>query len=121
MCTFLLVEIAADVLRYGIENLKDRVETIIQMLPLKVNCYRNIERLYDATEALQMLKLSKKNLKCNFELRELIYNGYNLLSSNGVSELLSALHDIVESTMKAALYICEPYTMSIFSISETFV
>ena len=91
------------------------------MLPLKVNCYRNIEQLFDPTEALQMLKLSKKNLKYNFEPRELIYSGYNLLPSNGVSELLSALHDIVESTMKAALYICEPYTMSIFSISETFV
>ena len=119
LCTFLAVEIAADVLRYGVENLKDRVETIIQMLPLKINCYRNIEQLYDATEALQVLKLFKKNLKYNFELRELIYNGYNLLSSNGVSELLSGLHHIAESTMRAPIYICESYTMSIFSINET--
>ena len=43
LCTFLAVEIAADLLRYGVENLKDRVETIIQMLPLVINCYRNIE------------------------------------------------------------------------------
>ena len=94
LCTFLAVEIAADVFRYGVENLKDRVESIIQMLPLKINCYRNIEQLYDATEALQVLKLSKKNLKYNFELRELIYSGYNILSSNDVSELSSALHYI---------------------------
>ena len=94
LCTFLAVEIAADVFRYGVENLKDRVESIIQMLPLKINCYRNIEQLDDATEALQVLKLSKKNLKYNFELRELIYSGYNILSSNDVSELSSALHYI---------------------------
>ena len=89
------------------------------MLILELNCYRNIEQLYDATAVLQVLKLSKKTLKYNFELRELIYSGYNLLSSNGVSELSSALHHIVESTMRAAIYICEPYTMSIFSINET--
>ena len=115
LCTFLAVEIAADALRYGVENLKDRVETIIQMLPLEINCYRNIEQLYDATETLQVLKLFKKNLKYNFELRELIYSGYNLLSSNGVSELLSGLHHITESTMTAPIYICESYTMFIFS------
>ena len=119
MCTFLAVEIATDVLRYGVENLKKRVEPIIQMLPLKINCYRNIEQLYDAAEVLQVLKLSEKNLKYNFELRELIYSGYNLLLSNGVSELPSVLHHIAESTVRAAIYICEPYTMSIFSINET--
>ena len=75
------------------------------MLPLEINCYRNIEQFYDATEALQVLKFSKKNLKYNFELRELIYSGYNLLSFNGVSELSSALHHISESTMRAAIYI----------------
>ena len=107
MCTFLAVEIATDVLRYGVENLKKRVEPIIQMLPLKINCYRNIEQLYDAAEVLQVLKLSEKNLKYNFELRELIYSGYNLLSSNGVSELPSALHHNAEITVRAAIYICE--------------
>ena len=70
LCTFL----AADVLRYGVENLKDRVETIAQMLPVEIiNYYRNIEQLYDETKALQVLKLSKKNLKYNFKFRELIY------------------------------------------------
>ena len=107
LCTFLAVEIATDVLRYGVENLKNRVEPIIQMLPLKINCYRNIEQLYDAAEVLQVLKLSEKNLKYNFELRELIYSGYNLLSSNGVSELPSALHHNAEITVRAAIYICE--------------
>ena len=101
--TFLAVEIAVDVLRYGVENLKYRVETIIQMLPLEINCYRNIEQLYDATEALHVLKLSKKYLKYDVELRELTYSGYNLLPSNGVSELSSALHYISESTMRAQL------------------
>ena len=114
LCTFLAVEIAANVLRYGVENLKDRVEAIIQMLPSEINRYRNIEQLYDAIEALQVLKLSEKNLKYNFELRELIYSEYNLLSSNGVSELSSALHHIAESTMRAATYICKPFTMSSF-------
>ena len=114
LCTFLAVEIAADLLRYGVENLKDRVETIIQMLPLEINCYRNIEQFYDATEALQVLKFSKKNLKYNFELRELIYSGYNLLSFNGVSELSSALHHISESTMRAAIYIFVSRTQCLF-------
>ena len=105
LCTFLAVEIAADVLRYGVENLKDRVETIIQMLPLEINYYRNIEQLYDAAEVLQVLKLPKENLKYNFELRELIESGYNLLSSNGVSELLSGFYHIAESTMRAPIYL----------------
>ena len=70
LCTFL----TADVLRYGVENLKDRVETIAQMLPVEIiNYYRNIEQLYDETKALQVLKLSEKNLKYNFKFRELIY------------------------------------------------
>ena len=52
---------------------------IIQMFLLEINCYRNIERLYDVKEPLQVSKLSKKKLEYNFEFRELIYSGYNLL------------------------------------------
>ena len=84
------------------------------MPPLEINYYMNIDQLYDAGEALQVLKLSKKNSKYCIKLRKLIYGGYNILSSNGVSELSFALCDIADSTMSAAIYICEPYTMFLF-------
>ena len=84
------------------------------MLPLEINYHMNIDQLYDSGEALQVLKLSKKNSKYSIKLRKLIYGGYNILSSSGVSELSFALYDIADSTMSAAIYICEPYTMFLF-------
>ena len=89
------------------------------MPPLEINYYMNIDQLYDAGEVLQVLKLSKKNSKYCIKLRKLICGGYNILSSNGVSELSFALCDIADSTMSAVSIFVSRTQCFFFSINET--
>lgn len=66
-CSFLALEIATDIWYNEKEKLKQRVEYIIENLQLTVNPRRDIDQLYDSTEALSILKKVKRDHKYSFE------------------------------------------------------
>ena len=117
-CSFLALEIATDIWYNEKEKLKQRVEYIIENLQLTANPRRDIDQLYDSTEALSILKKVKRDHKYSFEFRELIFPADSLLSPDGVCSLPDALHQIANRAPNAVIYICETHQCRIQRVFE---
>ncbi|XP_028410675.1 probable tyrosine-protein kinase DDB_G0283397 [Dendronephthya gigantea] len=116
-CAFLAVAIGDAFLKavmknhdFSLEHLVDYAEEAINRVPSKINHVRDLNKMYEPSEAKSILEANNL-LSANYDLIEECVSANGVFSEAGRKELITALTNPQrEAKNRVGLYTCSPYT-----------